>query len=99
MSGESFKKELEFKAREDTDCFIRVHEYVDSSVKLLHPFVFYRLQGKQISGNKARMVYRHFNMLKKYRLRSGATLGIGAYVFTVTHFVISVYYRLIRKML
>jgi len=94
-----FNEDLQFKAREDTDCFIRAHEYIDYSVKLTFPFVYYRLQDTQISRNKLTMVRRHLNMLKKYRLRSGASLGAKAYYFTLTHFTLAVYYRLIRKML
>jgi teichuronic acid biosynthesis glycosyltransferase TuaG len=99
MLEHPFNEDISFKAREDTDLFIRVHEYVDHSIKLEFPFVWYRLQDAQISGNKWKMVSRHLNMLKKYRLRSGESLGLKAYYFTFTHFVLSVYYRAFRKML
>ena len=92
-----FNEDLQFKAREDTDCFIRMHEYMDCSVKVMFPFVLYRVQQAQISGNKLKMVGRHLNMLKKYRLRSGEGLGLRAYVYTFTHFLLSVYYRSFRK--
>jgi teichuronic acid biosynthesis glycosyltransferase TuaG len=94
-----FNEDLRYKAREDTDCFIRAHEYFAHSIKLLFPFVLYRVQGSQISGNKLRMVRRHLYMLRQYRLRSGAGLGIRAYYFTASHFVLSVYFRAIRRML
>jgi teichuronic acid biosynthesis glycosyltransferase TuaG len=99
MLAHPFNEDLSFKAREDTDCFIRVHEYFDYSIKLEFPFVWYRLQDAQISGNKWKMVSRHLNMLKKYRLRSGAPLGLKAYYYTFTHFTLSIYYRMFRKML
>lgn len=99
MLSHPFNEDLQFKAREDTDCFIRVHEYVDYSVKLEFPLVFYRLQDAQISGNKLRMVKRHLNMLKKYRLRSGESLGLKAYYFTFTHFALSLYLRAFRRVL
>jgi hypothetical protein len=35
MTKIPFNEDLRFKAREDTDCFIRVHEYIDHSIKLL----------------------------------------------------------------
>jgi len=92
-----FNEDLQFKAREDTDCFIRMHEYMDFSTKVMFPFVLYRVQEAQISGNKLKMVGRHLNMLKKYRLRSGAGLGLRAYFYTFTHFLLSVYYRSLRK--
>jgi hypothetical protein len=38
-------------------------------------------------------------MLRKYRLRSGKALGVMAYVFTATHFLASIYVRLLRRKL
>ncbi len=94
-----FNEDLAFKAREDTDCFIRVHEYIDFSIKLRHPFLFYRQQVGQISGNKWRMVPRHLAMLKAYRFRSGRRLGPLAHGFTLTHFAASLWLRLVRRTL
>jgi teichuronic acid biosynthesis glycosyltransferase TuaG len=92
-----FKEALEFKAREDTDCFIRVHEHVDYSIKVMFPFVLYRLQQTQISGNKFKMVARHLNMLQKYHRKDGSGLGVLAYWYTFTHFLLSIYFRTIKK--
>lgn len=94
-----FNEDLSYKAREDTDCFTRVHEYMPFSIKIAYPLVSYRLQASQISGNKWRMVGKHLAMLKKYRLKSGQGLGFMAYVYTFTHFFASIYIRSIRRML
>lgn len=94
-----FNEDLSYKAREDTDCFIRVHEHMPYSIKLRHPLVYYRLQANQISGNKWRMVSRHLAMLQKYRQKSGASLGGLVYVYTFTHFLSSIWLRLIRGVL
>jgi len=94
-----FNEDLSYKAREDTDCFIRVHEEMPFSIKIAHPLVFYRQQANQISGNKWKMVGRHLAMLKKYRFKSGKGLGPMAYVYTFTHFAASIYLRLFRRML
>lgn len=99
MLRHPFNEDPSFKAREDTDCFIRVHEDMPFSIKIAHPLVFYRQQASQISGNKWKMVGRHLSMLKKYRLRSGKGLGVMAYVYTLTHFLASIYLRLIRRKL
>ncbi|MBT2300806.1 glycosyltransferase family 2 protein [Variovorax paradoxus] len=99
MRRHPFNEDPSYKAREDTDCFIRVHEDMPFSIKIAHPLVFYRQQASQISGNKWKMVGRHLTMLKKYRLRSGRGLGAMAYVYTSTHFLASIYLRLIRRML
>jgi len=94
-----FNEHIGYRAREDTDCFIRAHEEVPYSIKVLHPLVFYRQQAAQISGNKWKMVPRHLNMLKKYRLKSGRGFGPMAYVYTMTHFVASIYLRWFRGVL
>ena len=91
-----FNEDLSLKAREDTDAFIRVHEYMPYSLKIEQPLVFYRLQATQISGNKLKMVQRHLLMLRRYRRRSGLGLGWKAYYYTATHFLASIYLRLIR---
>lgn len=99
MLAHPFNEDLSYKAREDTDCFIRLHEYMAHSVKILHPLVFYRLQANQISGDKWKMVSRHFAMLRKYRMKTGEGLGLMAYVYTATHFLASIYIRMIRHKL
>lgn len=99
MLRNPFNEDPTYKAREDTDCFIRMHEIAGPSIKLRHALVFYRQQANQISGNKLKMLGRHLMMLKKYRLQSGDGLGLMAYVFTATHFAMSIYVRLIRGVL
>lgn len=94
-----FNENPSYKAREDTDCFIRVHEDMDYSIKIIYPLMFYRLQAMQISGNKWAMISRHLAVLKKYRTKSGKGLGIMAYIYTITHFFSSIYLRLILKRL
>jgi hypothetical protein len=44
-------------------------------------------------------VRRHLQMLRKYRLASGRSLGVMAYVYTCTHFLASIYLRWIRRTL
>lgn len=94
-----FNEDMSYKAREDADCFTRIHEYMPFSIKIAHPLVHYRLQASQISGNKSKMVGKHLAMLKKYRLRSGKSLSLMAYVYTFTHFIGSIYLRFFRRML
>jgi len=94
-----FNEDISYKAREDTDCFIRVHEYMPFSVKVMHTLVYYRQQANQISGNKLTMVRRHFAMLRKYRSRAGRGLGAMAYVYTTTHFLGAIYLRWMRGIL
>jgi teichuronic acid biosynthesis glycosyltransferase TuaG len=99
MHRHPFNEDLSYKAREDTDCFTRVHETMAFSIKIAHPLVFYRQQASQISGNKWKMIGRHLAMLRKYRFQSGRGLGAMAYVYTFTHFTASIYLRWMRRML
>jgi teichuronic acid biosynthesis glycosyltransferase TuaG len=91
-----FDEDPRLKAREDTDAFIRIHEYLPHSLKVEYPLVFYRLQRQQISGDKLRMLKRHLAMLRRYRLRDGRGLGWRAWAYTATHFGLSIYLRLLR---
>lgn len=92
-----FNEDMRYKAREDFDCWLHCHEEIRRSVKIQHPLVGYRVSPQQISGNKWKMVGRHFHVLKEYRFRSGRKLGLGAVLFTFTHFALSYYYRLVLK--
>ena len=99
MLRHPFNEDVSYRAREDTDCFIRMHEHVPFSIKIVFPLVYYRQQASQISGNKWTMVKRHLMMLKKYRLASGRGLGPMAYVYTGTHFLASIYLRWMQRTL
>lgn len=88
-----------FKAREDLDCWLHCHEELGSSIKVRHPLLGYRIIPGQISGNKATMVRRHLHVMRRYRLRSGRPLGAGAFVFTLSHFLFAIYYRVLKKTL
>tara|TARA_R110001606_G_scaffold389553_1_gene555756 strand:- start:11502 stop:12302 length:801 start_codon:yes stop_codon:yes gene_type:complete len=92
-----FNEDMKYKAREDLDCWLHCHEEIEKSVKILQPMMGYRIIDGQISGKKWVMVKRHFYVLRKYRFRSGRELGLGAIIFTMTHFFISVYFRFIKK--
>lgn len=90
-----FNEDLAYKAREDTDCFLHMHEEIGSSIKVLHPLLGYRItKGQQISGNKLTMIRRHHHVLSRYEFSSGRRLGpVGAAVFTTTHFGSAIYHR------
>lgn len=93
----SFNESPLYKAREDLDCWLHCHEEIGSSVKLNHPLIGYRISPNQISGSKLTMIKRHYHVLKEYTFRSGRKLGLGALVFTLTHFAAAYYYRFLLK--
>lgn len=92
-----FNEAMSFKAREDLDCWLHCHEELRWSIKLAHPMVGYRIIPGQISGRKWTMLKRHYHVLRQYRFRSGAALGVGAAVFTASHFLFALYYRLLKR--
>lgn len=92
-----FNESPSFKAREDLDCWLHIHEEIGRSVKIKSPLMAYRLIPGQISGSKGRMLRGHLHVLQQYRLRSGRTLAPVAWFFTATHFASALYFRYVRK--
>ncbi len=94
-----FNENPAFKAREDLDCWLHCHEEIVESIKVKQQLVGYRIIAGQISGQKWKMLGRHFYVLSEYRFRSGRKLGPGAFIFTISHFLFSLYYRVFKKSL
>ncbi len=93
-----FNEDLAYKAREDLDCWLRCHDTLKRSIKILTPLVGYRVIEGQISGNKWVMVKRHFNVLRKFRYESGQRMNcVEALVYTFTHFFSALLLRRISK--
>lgn len=88
-----FNEDIRYKAREDLDCWLRCHEVLGYSIKVDHPMMGYRASPTQISGNKLKMLKRHYFVLNRYRFKNGRQLGLGAALFTATHFAVSVINR------
>jgi teichuronic acid biosynthesis glycosyltransferase TuaG len=92
-----FNEDLRYKAREDLDCFLHMHEEIGRSIKVLHPLLGYRITGsQQISGSKTTMIRRHYYVLSNYRFASGRRMGAAAALFTTTHFGSALYHRALR---
>lgn len=88
-----FNEDARYKAREDMECWLRCHEDMGTSVKLLVPLVAYRIIPGQISGNKLVMIKRHHYVLWRYRYRSGRKMGLRATFYTFSHFLLALLYR------
>ena len=74
-----FNEDLAYKAREDLDCFLHMHEEIGSSVKVLHPLLGYRITGgAQISGNKLTMHAAAASRAQPLHLRVGSPDGTGS---------------------
>lgn len=89
-----FNESIEYKAREDLDCWLHCHEELGKSVKVMSPMMGYRIIKGQISGKKWAMFKRHLHVLQNYRFISGLLMPYPkALLFTCTHFVLAFYYR------
>ena len=94
-----FPENLKYSGREDFLCMLKIHEIEGGSVKILHPFVAYRVHKNQLSSPKLEMWKKQTMILKEYRLQSGSALGSSAYLSVLLHIILSVYYRVIASKL
>jgi teichuronic acid biosynthesis glycosyltransferase TuaG len=93
-----FNEAPAYKAREDLDCWLHCHEALGRSIKITAPMMGYRIIEGQISGKKWIMLKRHFHVLRHYRRFSGRRFTAPeALAFTLTHFGLAFYYRLVRS--
>ena len=93
MEANPFQEGLNFKAREDIDCWLRIHSLISSSYKIQAPLIGYRLSDQQISGNKFDMLSRTYYC---YRHTAGLPfklMGLLPVVLTVSHAFNSIFKR------
>jgi len=94
-----FNESKEYAAREDFDCWLKIHENIDSSIKINESLLFYRLVNNQMSSSRLKMILRNWIVLKNYRFNDGKGLGVIKYFYFTTQILLAVYYRLLRKTL
>lgn len=99
LSKVRFNENPKYKAREDVDCFLHCHELISQSVKINGAMLAYRVRDGQISGNKIKMVKRHFYVLWNYKSLDGSSLGFKAIWYTISHFVRAFFPRYFLKRL
>lgn len=81
-----FREGLDFKAREDIDCWLRIHKTLKLSVKIKTPLLGYRVVDGQISGNKLLMVKRTFYCYKHTDGINYKLMNLVPLIATATHF-------------
>jgi teichuronic acid biosynthesis glycosyltransferase TuaG len=92
-----FNESIDYSAREDYECWLHCHEEIGRSVKISQRMVGYRISSSQLSGHKLIMLKRHLHVLWNYRFMTNKRLTIFAFIFTISHFIFAIYYRLIKK--
>jgi len=92
-----FNENEKYAAREDVDLWLKFHENINYSYKIGQKLVGYRLNDNQISGNKFKMIKRHYNVLYNYKIRNKFKLGYLSVILTTTHFVIAFIDRILKR--
>lgn len=93
MEANEFEEGLNFKAREDIDCWLRIHRVIGASHKVQVPLLGYRVSDHQISGNKFKMISRTYYCYRHSKGLRTRLFGILPLVLTISHSVNSVYKR------
>ena len=94
-----FEENIMWRAREDLDCWLRIHRYIGHSVKIELPLVGYRVISGQISGNKFEMIRKTYFCFRNSKGVPNFPLGILPLILTVFHFTGAVINRLIGNKL
>ena len=99
LLAEPFNEDPRYKAREDLECWLRIHERINYSIKVLFPLLYYRIVQGQISGSKWGMFRKTYMVFSEYRMASGKMLGWKRYLYTATHILYSIYFRMMKRSL
>jgi hypothetical protein len=81
-----FCERIELKAREDIDCWLRIHKQIGFSHKIKLPLTGYRVSAGQISGDKFKMIARTLYCYQNTSGISNKFLSILPIMATFTHF-------------
>jgi teichuronic acid biosynthesis glycosyltransferase TuaG len=92
-----FNEAKSYHAVEDSDCWLRCHDEIGRSIKLIAPLLAYRISPSQISKSKWPMTRKYLNVLRNFRFKSGRRLYFLSYVFVCTHILLAIYFRKYRK--
>lgn len=92
-----FNENEKYAAREDVDLWLKFHENINYSYKIGKKLVGYRINDNQISGNKFKMIIRHYNVLFNYKYRNKFKLGYFSFFLTTSHFVIAFIDRILKR--
>lgn len=89
-----FNEDKRYKAIEDYDLWLRIHQIIPCSIKLNHPLLFYRRSQNGISKGKLDMLKKNYMLYNEYKL-NGAPLGFAnRYLYLCSY----LYYSLLRQM-
>jgi teichuronic acid biosynthesis glycosyltransferase TuaG len=90
-----FEEGIAWRAREDLDCWLRIHRAIGHSIKLDFPLVGYRVIDGQISGNKIQMISRTYYCYTNSKGVPKTPFGVFAIFLTALHLAGGLLNRLI----
>lgn len=94
-----FEEGIAWRAREDLDCWLRIHRAIGRSVKLDFPLVGYRVIDGQLSGNKIQMISRTHYCYANSKGVPKTPFGVLAFFLTSLHLAGGLLNRLIGNKL
>lgn len=101
LSELRFNEDARYNAVEDYHLWLRIHEKIDKSVKIVSPVLLnYRENENGISRSKLKQVKKVWMVLREYRFLSGDKMGIFKRSYLFLYYAIaSVYLRVYKKRL
>lgn len=94
-----FNEDPRYIAREDYECWLKIHEKIGETIKISSILVYYRILPGQISGSKVKMLRKNFMVLSEYKKSDGKGLGGMKYFYFISYFIQSIYLRVFKKVL
>tara|TARA_B110000211_G_C13912542_1_gene479018 strand:+ start:11 stop:805 length:795 start_codon:yes stop_codon:yes gene_type:complete len=94
-----FEEGIAWRAREDLDCWLRIHRAIGHSIKLDFPLVGYRVIEGQLSGNKFQMISRTYYCYINSKGVPKTPFGVLAIFLTALHLAGGLLNRLIGNKL
>ncbi|MEE9543636.1 MAG: glycosyltransferase, partial [Thermodesulfobacteriota bacterium] len=95
LPSPAFIEDPRYKAIEDYHCWLKIHEKIECSVKIMHNLLFYRLAENSISRSKFAMFKKNNLLYSEYNL-NGRGLGAKKYLYLLSYIYFSIINRLIK---
>jgi teichuronic acid biosynthesis glycosyltransferase TuaG len=96
ISEFQFQEDMRYKAIEDYDLWLRLHQRIPYSIKIKVPLLFYRKSNSGISKKKYSMLKKNYMMYSEYRV-NGNPLGLARFLYLTSYMFFSLFRQLKGK--
>lgn len=93
INGFRFEEDIRYKAIEDYNLWLRLHQKIPYSIKLKAPLLFYRKSGSGISKSKFSMFKKNYMMYSEYRVNDNP-LGLTKFLYLASYIYFSIFRQL-----